>query len=73
MRVQVLLHLVAKAWIEDSWGVREGGSGCWALLSWKSPKFRALLVVLVLCVVYMKGHYCAGMYSLKSPVCLEMC
>lgn len=43
MRVQVRLHFVAKAWIEDVSGVREGGRGCWGLPSLrKSPMLKAL-------------------------------
>lgn len=43
IREQVLLQSWAKLWISFSWGAREGGRGCWALPSLKSPKFMALV------------------------------
>lgn len=44
IRVQVLVQRVAKAEIWDSWGINDGGRGCWALPCLKSPKFMALFV-----------------------------
>ena len=45
IRVQVLLHRVAKSWISDSCEISDADSGCWALPSLKSPKFMALVDV----------------------------
>lgn len=47
IRVQVLLQISAKPLISASWGVSDGGRGCWALPSLKSPKFMALVGGLV--------------------------
>ena len=67
IRVQVLLQISAKPLISASWGVSDGGRGCWALPSLKSPKFMALVGWLV---GEFQGDICmAGSYSLKSPVC----
>jgi hypothetical protein len=42
IRVHVLLQSSANPLISPSWGTSEGGRGCWALPSLKSPKFMAL-------------------------------
>ena len=47
IRMQVLLQSSAKLFISASWGFSDGGRGCWALPSLKSPKFMALVVWLV--------------------------
>jgi hypothetical protein len=67
IRVHVLLQSSLKLLISASWGVSEGGRGCWALPSLKSPKFMALVWLLV--GGFQEDICMAGSYSLKSPVC----
>lgn len=69
IRLHVLLHSLANSLISPSCGARDGGSGCWALPSLKSPKFMALDewsgAVLLSCLIISVDSLA---YSLKSPV-----
>lgn len=67
IRVQVLLQISAKPLISASWGVSDGGRGCWALPPLKSPKFMALVGWLVHGCKLFKAGRCGYFILFEVP------